>query len=242
MQHLNPVGGVGGVAEACLRGTMSRQRQAVDREVTHGRCNTLSKVSQVTGVGDGAVGATVSIRRATARDARRLTRLVRVSRAYEGPYAPMIAGYRVGPDYIETHQVFLAVATGGAVGAGGVARVGGAARHGGAVLAGERLLGFYALVLDPPELDLMFVADAAQGLGIGRRLIEHMTSAARDAGLDGVRVISHPPAEGFYRSVGARRTGTVAANPPAVMWDRPELVIPIPPVAERTGTSGALLS
>ncbi|MEV8394477.1 MULTISPECIES: GNAT family N-acetyltransferase [unclassified Streptomyces] len=189
-------------------------------------------VSRVTRVGEGAAGTTVSIRRATARDARRLTRLVRVSRAYEGPYAPMVAGYRVGPDYIETHRVFLAVAT-----EGGEAR--GAAE---AVRTDERLLGFYALVLDPPELDLMFVADAAQGLGIGRQLVEHMTDEARGAGLDAVRVVSHPPAEGFYRSVGARRTGTVVANPPAVMWDRPELLLSVPAGADRTGRSGVPLS
>ncbi len=191
-------------------------------------------------VGEGSAGTTVSIRRATARDARRLTRLVRGSRAYEGPYAPMIAGYRVGPDYIETHRVFLAVATGGAGGAADAVSTD--AVRADAVRADERLLGFYALVLDPPELDLMFVADAAQGLGIGRRLVEHMTDEARGAGLDAVRVVSHPPAEGFYRSVGARRTGTVAANPPAVMWDRPELVIPVPAGAARTGRSGAPLS
>ncbi|WP_327321547.1 GNAT family N-acetyltransferase [Streptomyces sp. NBC_01210] len=154
-------------------------------------------------MGSRAVGEVVLIRRATARDAKRLTRLVRNSRAYEGPYAPMIAGYRVGPDYIETHRVFLAVGN------------------------DERVLGFYALVLSPPELDLMFVADAAQGLGIGRQLIEHMVGEARSAGLSSVRIVSHPPAEGFYRSVGANRIGTVSANPPAVMWDRPEMVLPI---------------
>ncbi|MFE1957087.1 GNAT family N-acetyltransferase [Streptomyces sp. NPDC059479] len=163
-------------------------------------------------------GEAVRIRRATARDAKRLTALVRRSRAYEGPYAPMIAGYRVGPDYIEAHEVFVAVGS------------------------GDRILGFYALILLTPtptptpspapamaELDLMFVADDAQGLGIGRRLIEHMKAGAREAGLDRVRIVSHPPAEGFYRSVGARRTGTEAANPPAVMWDRPELLLPIGP-------------
>lgn len=168
--------------------------------------------SRVTDVGGGRVrGGTVSIRRATARDAKRLTKLVQRSGAYEGPYAPMIAGYRVGPDYIETHRVFVAVE--------------------GDSSAGARLLGFYSLVLAPPELDLMFVADDAQGRGIGRRLVEHMMGQARAAGLDGVRVVSHPPAEGFYLSVGGRRTGTEAANPPAVMWDRPELIIPVAPVA-----------
>ncbi|MFF3955986.1 GNAT family N-acetyltransferase [Streptomyces sp. NPDC001890] len=160
--------------------------------------------SSITRRGGEALRETVRIRRATARDAKRLTRLVRTSRAYEGHYAAMVAGYRVGPDYIETHRVFVAVESGS-----------------------ERVLGFYALVLEPPELDLMFVADDAQGRGIGRLLVGHLRVEAEGAGLTGVRVVSHPPAEGFYRSVGARRTGTLAAAPPAVMWDRPELLLPV---------------
>ncbi|WP_326696078.1 GNAT family N-acetyltransferase [Streptomyces sp. NBC_01754] len=145
----------------------------------------------------------VRIRRAVARDAKRLTRLVATSRAYEGPYAPMVAGYRVGPDYIEAHRVFVAVG------------------------ADDRVLGFYALLLVPPEVDLMFVADDAQGLGVGRLLADHLREEALRAGLARVRVVSHPPAEGFYRAVGAERTGTVPADPPAVMWDRPELTFTI---------------
>lgn len=145
----------------------------------------------------------VQIRRAAARDAKRLTRLVRTSRAYQGPYESMVAGYRVGPDYIEHHEVYVVESARGQV------------------------LGFYALVLDPPELDLMFVANEAQGLGIGRQLIAHLTGRAREAGLAGVRVVSHPPSEGFYRSVGAEQVGTVRANPPAVLWDRPELLLTV---------------
>lgn len=158
----------------------------------------------------------VRIRRATAGDAKRLTALVRNSRAYEGPYAPMVAGYRVGPDYIDAHEVHVAAGDDG------------------------RVLGFYALVLSPPELDLMFVADTAQGLGVGRTLVAHMSERARAAGVTAVRVVSHPPAEGFYRSVGARRVGTVNANPPAVMWDRPELVIAVQnPSSRRTARNSA---
>jgi GNAT superfamily N-acetyltransferase len=152
--------------------------------------------------GSGGRGGEVRVRRAVARDAKRLTRLVTSSRAYEGPYAPMVAGYRVGPDYIEAHTVQVAV-------------------------DGDRVLGFYALILSPPELDLMFVADDVQGQGIGRLLITHLRDEARRAGLDVVRVVAHPPAEGFYRSVGAERTGTVLARPPAVMWDRPELSLTV---------------
>jgi GNAT superfamily N-acetyltransferase len=152
--------------------------------------------------GPAARRADVVVRRASARDAGRLTRLVRTSRAYEGPYAPMVAGYRIGPDYIETHRVFVAADD----------------------VTGQ-ILGFYALLLDPPELDLMFVADSAQGLGIGRLLVSHLREEARSAGLTGVRIVSHPPAEGFYRSIGAEPVGTVRANPPAVLWDRPELLL-----------------
>ncbi|MGW4026503.1 GNAT family N-acetyltransferase, partial [Streptomyces sp. NPDC005009] len=133
---------------------------------------------------------------------KRLTRLVRGSRAYEGQYAAMVADYRVGPDYIEAHKVFAAVDTDDPAG---------------------RVLGFYSLVLVPPELDLLFVADGTQGRGIGRLLVEHMKAEARAAGLNRVRVVSHPPAEGFYRKAGALLTGTAPANPPAVAWDRPEL-------------------
>ncbi|MGW0859035.1 GNAT family N-acetyltransferase [Streptomyces sp. NPDC002690] len=185
----------------------------------------------------------VLIRRAVAKDAKRLTRLVRTSRAYEGHWAPMVEGYRVGPDYIEAHRVFVAVAGAGAgagteagPGAGTKAGPGPGTEAGPGPGAGSPLLGFYSLVLDAGEphgpaatgeLDLMFVADAAQGHGIGRRLVAHLRQEAARAGLDAVRVVSHPPSEGFYRRVGAERTGTVPANPPYVMWDRPELMLPI---------------
>ncbi|MER5306581.1 GNAT family N-acetyltransferase [Streptomyces sp. NPDC002773] len=140
----------------------------------------------------------ITIRRATADDSKRLTRLVRASRAYQGDYAAMVAGYQVGGSYIEHHLVFVAVD------------------------ASDRVLGFYALLVDEAELDLAFVADGAQGLGIGRLLMRHMTEQARAAGLHAVRVVSHPPSEEFYLRTGAVRTGTV---PPTghIHWDRPEL-------------------
>ncbi|PKW11824.1 Acetyltransferase (GNAT) domain-containing protein [Streptomyces sp. 1222.5] len=149
----------------------------------------------------------ITIRRAVARDAKRLTRLVRGSGAYEGKYAAAVEGYRVGPDYIEAHRVFVAV---------------------GADAQGGQVLGFYSLVLAPPELDLLFVADEAQGRGIGRLLVAHMQSEARAAGLERVLVVSHVPAENFYHRVGALRIGTALANPPAVPWDRPEFEFRIP--------------
>ncbi|MEU6626267.1 GNAT family N-acetyltransferase [Streptomyces litmocidini] len=142
----------------------------------------------------------ITIRRATADDSPRLTRLVRTSGAYRGDYAAMVEGYQVGGPYIEHHPVFAAVDD----------------------ADGGRVLGFYALLVDEAELDLAFVADAAQGLGIGRLLMEHMTGQARAAGLDSVRVVAHPPAEEFYLRTGAVRTGTVRPTG-RIHWERPEL-------------------
>ncbi|MEI5103452.1 GNAT family N-acetyltransferase [Streptomyces sp. PmtG] len=139
------------------------------------------------------------IRRAAAPDAEHLTALMRRSSAYQGAYASMVSDYQVTAGYLARHRVFVAVD------------------------AGDRPLGFYALVVEPPELDLAFVADEAQGTGIGRLLMEHMLGEARAAGLASVRVVSHPPAEAFYRRLGGERVGTVAPSPPKVPWERPEL-------------------
>lgn len=140
----------------------------------------------------------ITLRRATADDSKRLTQIVRKSGAYRGDYAAMVDGYQVGGTYIEHHPVHVAVDDRG------------------------RILGFYALLLDEAELDLAFVADEAQGRGIGRLLVEHMIGEARAAGLDSIRVVAHPPAEDFYLRTGARRTGTI---PPTgrIHWARPEL-------------------
>ncbi|QDY75275.1 GNAT family N-acetyltransferase [Streptomyces qinzhouensis] len=160
--------------------------------------------SPMTGNRVGHPAPDIRIRRAVDADARALTRMVRGSGAYEGHYASVVAGLTVGRDYIAAQRVHVAVDADGA------------------------RLGFYGLLADIAELDLLFVADRAQGLGIGRLLIGHMTAEARRHGLDSVRVVSHPPAEGFYRAMGAERTGTVAPNPPAVAWPRPELRFRIP--------------
>ncbi|MFJ7912480.1 GNAT family N-acetyltransferase [Kitasatospora sp. NPDC096204] len=139
------------------------------------------------------------IRRADETDADLLTDLVQASSAYHGEYAPMIDGYRVTPEYIARHEVFLAADS-----------------------ATGRLLGFYALIREPAELDLMFVADEAQGRGTGRELIAHMLELARSTGIAEVRVVSNPPAEQFYLRVGAERVGTFPARG-RITWDRPEL-------------------
>jgi GNAT superfamily N-acetyltransferase len=140
------------------------------------------------------------IRRALAQDAEQLTALVRASDAYRGIYASALVDYEVTAAYIEQHLVYVVVGEGG-----------------------PKLLGVYGLILDPPSLDLLFVANDAQRRGVGRLLVDHMLEQARGAGLTSVKVVSHPEAEEFYRRMGALRVGTVPAKPPRVTWDRPEL-------------------
>jgi GNAT superfamily N-acetyltransferase len=150
------------------------------------------------------------IRCATADDAARLTALVHASNGYQGAYAPIISGYRVTAEYIGKHPTYLAVD-----GDGG-------------------LMGYYSLMIDPatldhhgfelPELDMLFVDNRMQGKGIGRLLIEHMLDLAKREGLTEVRVVSNPPAERFYLSVGAERIGTIPPKPPRITWERPELL------------------
>lgn len=140
--------------------------------------------------------------RAEARHVDELTELVLSSKAYEGDYASILDGYRVTGDYVERNVVFLVERNG-------------------------EVLGFYGLITDPAELDIMFVANEAQGLGVGALLVEHMLDQARQRGIAKVRVVSHPPSVGFYERMGARKIGMIPARPPKVRWERPELVFDV---------------
>lgn len=145
----------------------------------------------------------IEIARATPDQAGTLTKLMHESSAYQGDYASILDGYEVMPHYIETNPTFVA-------------------------RSGNDILGFYTLIESPPELDLLFVADLAQGLGIGARLITHLLTEARTRGIDAIRVVAHPPASPFYVHMGARQTGTIPPNPTKITWERPELHFDVP--------------
>jgi predicted N-acetyltransferase YhbS len=151
------------------------------------------------------------IRRATVDQAGALTSRCRGGSGHRGRFAQAVATVEVTPAYLAEHLVFVAVERTGA------------------------LLGHYALIRDPAELDMLFVADAAQGRGIGRALVGHLLDQARQSGSSTVRVVSHPPAEPFYLRMGARRTGTVPADPPLSTWERPELRFEVSAARPPTG-------
>jgi len=142
------------------------------------------------------------IRRAEARDIPSLNEIMFGSSAYAGEYRRILEGYDLTEDYLDRCHVWLADSDGGTQ-------------------------GFYSLVLEPePELDLLFVADAAQGCGFGRRLFGHMRELARSLSVRRVKIVSHPPSEGFYLGQGAVRLG---ADPPRgrVSWTRPVLELAV---------------
>lgn len=140
----------------------------------------------------------IAIRAAQMSDLPSVNALMHGSSAYQGTYYAIIENYFVTGPYLAANKVYLAERDG-------------------------ELLGFYGLVLGAePDLDLMFVSDAAQGSGVGRLLFEHMKSIARRNGVASVRIGSHPPAVGFYESMGAIRVGV---SPPSgkISWERPVL-------------------
>ena len=144
-------------------------------------------------------------RRAAVPDLAALNALVQASRAYEGRYRPMLDGYRITSAQAARDLIVLAQD-----GEGGAPR------------------GVYSLIVaGEPELDLMFVADAAQGTGLGARLFAHMVCEAQARGIAAVKIVSHPPSAGFYARMGARQVGEAPAEG-AVDWNRPIFRLDIP--------------
>ncbi len=149
-----------------------------------------------------------AIRDAQPADAAVLTRIVRSSGAYAGPYRVMVAPLTIDKAYLVANPVRVCV-------------------------DGEGQVAGFASLLVPgrgvdgeAELDFLFVADDQKGRGIGRALMADITALALRLGARCVHIVSHPPAEPFYRAVGALRVGEV---PPLgrVTWSRPLLRLDI---------------
>lgn len=139
----------------------------------------------------------LQIRPARPDEARALTALALASKAVWGYSAALRAQFQneltITPDYIAGHPVFV-VERREADGGGQCAAV----------------MAFGAL--DPitdclVDLDLMFVAPAAMGRGIGRALFAHLCSTARARAFTGMKIVSDPHALRFYEHMGAVQIG-----------------------------------
>ena len=151
----------------------------------------------------------LSIRDAASADGPALTRMVRGSGAYDGEYRVMVAPQLVDDAYLAANPTRVCVDDQGTI------------------------VGFASLlvpgrgVAGEAELDFMFVADDQQGRGIGRALMDDVVAISREMGVERLHIVSHPPSEGFYRSVGAVRVGEI---PPAgrITWSRPLMLLDLP--------------
>ena len=141
--------------------------------------------------------ATMHVRRAVKHDLDAINFLMENSSAYDGQYRRILQGYAVTEQQVLSDHIFVAVAS-------------------------AEILGFYSLVAEKGELDLMFVSDRAQGGGVGAALFNHMAELAFGLKISAVRIVSHPPAAEFYTRMGARRIGTLPGKG-KVTWDRPIL-------------------
>jgi len=144
----------------------------------------------------------IMLRAASVTDLPALNCLMQASSAYTGRYRSILEEYRITENQILTDHVVLAEQDG-------------------------EVLGFYSLIAHgEPELDLFFVADDAQGQGLGARLFDHMQRQALRFGISAITIVSHPPSVGFYERMGAVRVGT---KPPSgrVTWERPVLELRI---------------
>jgi ribosomal protein S18 acetylase RimI-like enzyme len=139
------------------------------------------------GTGHGDVD-TVILRDAGVREAEALTELAMRSKAVWGYSHEFMERCRplliVTAGYIAANPVIVAVSD-------------------------DEVAGFYSLVDegDHLSLDLCYVDPSMRGRGIGRRLVEDAVRRSRAAARTLV-VESDPNAEGFYRSLGAQRTGS----------------------------------
>lgn len=89
----------------------------------------------------------------------------------------------------------------------------------------ETIVGFGAVgrLRDEWELAHLWVKPDYMRRGIGRRLLDALALAARQAGANSLRIESDPRAEAFYLGAGAARTGVI----PAPMPGAPMRVLPV---------------
>lgn len=132
------------------------------------------------------------IRRATSEEAATLTEISHAAKRYWGYPEHWIQHWSddltITAAYIVRNEVYVAVAA-------------------------ERILAFYALVLNGSklELDHMWVRPEHIGSGIGKEMFAHaMRRAAALAAT--VEITADPNAEAFYQKMGAVRVGEITSE------------------------------
>jgi N-acetylglutamate synthase-like GNAT family acetyltransferase len=135
----------------------------------------------------------LKVRRAKTQEAAALTKVCHDAKRHWGYPEHWIAHWQedltISPEFIDTHQVYVAEDKG-------------------------ELFGFYALKLqnDKAELDHLWVAPAHIGTGVGKELFLHAMRTAAGQDVSEVEISSDPNAEGFYKKMGAYRIGETSSE------------------------------
>ena len=133
------------------------------------------------------------IRPASPEDAAALTRITHDAKRHWGYPEHWIKRWQddltITPDYVTANRVYVAESEG-------------------------VLLGFYALIMrkEKAELDHIWVMPAHIGTGVGKQLFLHAMQIAAGERVSEVEILSDPNAEGFYRKMGAHRTGEAVSE------------------------------
>jgi GNAT superfamily N-acetyltransferase len=136
--------------------------------------------------GDSVTFFIMHIKAAKPEDAERLTEIAFAAKRHWGYPELWMESWRdlltVSPEFIQSHETFLAVINGQSV-------------------------GFYALGRNNGRADLLhlWVLPGWMGKGIGRSLFQHAIGRTKALGFRELEIESDPNAEGFYRRLGARR-------------------------------------
>lgn len=95
----------------------------------------------------------------------------------------------ITPEYIETNEVYLAESD-------------------------EKILGFYALILEGKKvrLDHLWISPENIGGGIGKNLVANAIEKAKSLGAAFMEIESDPNAEGFYQKQGAVKISEIKSE------------------------------
>lgn len=146
----------------------------------------------------------IQFRKAEASDAPALSELAFRSKAHWGYTPVQLEAWRdaltLSPLWISQHPTH-------------VAEIGG------------QTAGFFALLADSGswKLEHFWVAPEAMGQGVGRSMLAHAMAVAKQMGARELIIDSDPNAEGFYRTCGAIRIGSI----PAPIEGAPQREIPV---------------
>jgi N-acetylglutamate synthase-like GNAT family acetyltransferase len=135
----------------------------------------------------------IQIRRATSDEAAVLTEIAHAAKRHWGYPENWIEHWKddltITPDFITTHEMYVAV-------------------------AGEEIAGCCALVLSGSlaELEHMWIRPEHMGNGVGRALFKQVVARAKSLDARAVELSADPNAEGFYRRMGAKSIGEVRSE------------------------------